>query len=150
MNKGEKAEKLFKQGYNCSQAVFAAFCDDLGIDSETAVKLASSFGGGMGRLREVCGAVSGMFMVAGLKAGYSDPTDSEAKKRHYALIQKMAKEFSQKNGSIICRELLGEDGADKNPNPAKRTSEYYKKRPCSELVKDAAEIAQKILFEDKK
>ncbi len=150
MSKGEKAEKLFKQGYNCSQAVFAAFCDELNIEKETAVRLASSFGGGMGRLREVCGAVSGMFMAAGLQSGYSNPSDAEAKKKHYALIQKMAKEFSQKNGSIICRELLGEAGADNNPNPEKRTTEYYKKRPCSELVKDAAEIAQMILFENKK
>lgn len=92
-NHQERAEALFKQGYNCAQSVFAAYSDELGMDMETALKLSSSFGGGMGRLREVCGAVSGMFMVAGLKDGYSDPTDKEAKANHYKLIQKLVNTY---------------------------------------------------------
>ncbi len=147
MNKGEKAEKLFKNGYNCSQAVLGAFCEELGLNEEVAFRLSSSFGGGMGRMREVCGAVSGMFMVAGLAAGYSDPEDAEAKKKHYALIQEMAKAFADINNSIICRELLGLVEKEGDPTPEKRTDEYYKKRPCAELVKDAAEITQRIIFE---
>lgn len=141
----EKAESLFKQGYNCAQAVLLAFCDDVGLEPVTAAKLASSFGGGMGRMREVCGAVSGMLAVIGLAGGYADPKDINAKKCHYELVQKVAAEFKEKNGSIICRELLGlGDGASK-PSPSPRTSQYYKKRPCAELVGIAAEIAAKEL-----
>jgi C_GCAxxG_C_C family probable redox protein len=146
MSKKEEAKKLFEEGYNCSQAVLAAFCDELNISREDALKMASSFGGGMGRMREVCGAVSGMFMVAGFKEGYSDPSDIEAKKKHYELIQKMAAEFSKENGSIICRELLGlKEGEKSVPKPSERTEEYYQKRPCGELVAIAAEIAENIL-----
>ena len=126
----EKAEALFKQGYNCSQAVLLTFSDQLGLDKETALKLSSSFGGGMGRLREVCGAVSSMFMVAGLKNGYTDPCDQTAKKEHYALIQRLAEEFKKENGSIVCRELLGLANGPDSPNASPRTEEYYKKRPC--------------------
>lgn len=148
--KAEKAKKLFKDGYNCSQAVLGAFCEDIGLDFETAVKLSSSFGGGMGRMREVCGAVSGMFMAAGLKYGYSSHEDIEGKSQHYKLIQEMAEEFRNKNGSIICRELLGqqESGASSHV-PSARTKEYYKKRPCAELVGDAAEIFENILTQKK-
>lgn len=141
----QKAEMLFKQGYNCSQAVLLAFCDELNMDKETAARLASSFGGGIGRMREVCGAVSGMCMVAGLCKGYSDPKDMEGKKRHYSLIQKMANEFKEKNSSIICRELLGLSAGADSPSPSPRTALYYKKRPCAELVGIAAEIAAKEL-----
>ena len=143
--KSEKAKELFMQGYNCSQAVVGAFCEDLGLDFETAMKLSSSFGGGMGRLREVCGAVSGAFMVAGLKYGYADPTDKTAKTEHYKLIQDMAAKFKEQNGSIICRELL-EVGEEKETHvPEDRTKEYYKKRPCAQLVETAAKIAEEIL-----
>ena len=148
--KAEKAKKLFKDGYNCSQAVLGAFCEDIGLDFETAVKLSSSFGGGMGRMREVCGAVSGMFMAAGLKYGYSSPEDIEGKTRHYKLIQQMAEEFRNKNGSIICRELLGRQESETSSHvPSARTKEYYKKRPCAELVEDAAEIFENILAQKK-
>lgn len=143
----EKARELFKQGYNCSQAVFCAFAEELGIDFETAAKLSSSFGGGMGRLREVCGAVSGMFMVAGLKYGNTSPTDNETKKEHYARIQELAKRFRDQNGSIVCRELLGLNHKSDNPTPEKRTEEYYKKRPCDELVAMAADIIEKYIIE---
>ena len=132
--------ELFKQGYNCSQAVFGAFCDDIGMDFETALKISSSFGGGMGRLREVCGAVSGMFMVAGMKYGYTDPKDKISKAEHYKLIQLLAKQFKEKNRTIICRELLGQGTENESYVPEARTEEYYKKRPCLELVGDAAEI----------
>lgn len=136
----EKARKLFKEGYNCAQSVFCVFCDDLGIDFETALKISSSFGGGMGRLREVCGAVSAMFLAAGLKAGYTTPNNDKIKGEHYARIQKLADEFKNKHKTIICRELLNlPDGVD-SPVPSKRTDEYYKSRPCEDLIADAAEI----------
>ena len=136
----QKAMELFRQGYNCSQAVFGAFSGDLNIDMDTALRISSSFGGGMGRLREVCGAVTGMFMAAGMMYGYSDPADREAKKAHYKRIQELAAEFKAQNNSIICRELLGlEQGPDCHV-PEKRTPEYYKKRPCAELVGCAAGI----------
>lgn len=144
--KSEKAKELFKQGYNCSQATFCAFADEIGMDLETALKLSSSFGGGMGRLREVCGAVSAMFMIAGLKQGYTSPTDDEAKAKHYEFIQKLAKEFEKRNGSIICRKLLGLDIEHDVPKPEKRTEEYYASRPCEQLVASAAEIIEEQLF----
>lgn len=145
MDYKEKAMALFHEGYNCSQSVLLAFSDELGLDRVTAMKLSSSFGGGMGRLREVCGAVSGMFMVAGLKDGYDVPGDMEKKAAHYALIQHLAAEFKKENPSIICRELLGlPDGADQ-PVPEARTERYYKKRPCAELVGSAAEITAREL-----
>lgn len=136
------AMENFKKGYNCCQSVVLAFAEELGTDSETLLKVSSSFGGGMGRLREVCGAVSGMFMVAGLKNGYIEPAATTEKAAHYALIQKMAAEFRAKNGSIVCRELLSSPST--SPTPDARTPEYYKKRPCVELVGDAAEIAAKL------
>ncbi len=142
MTKKEKAMSLFKEGYNCSQAVFGAFAEELELDFETAVKIASSFGGGMGRMREVCGAVSGMFMVAGMKCGYSSPTDTQSKTAHFKLIQDLAAEFKASNGSIVCRELLGLEGKDNSHVPSERTKEYYKKRPCAELVGEAAEILE--------
>lgn len=146
----ELAADLFHQGYNCAQSVFIAFCDETGLEQETALKLSSSFGGGMGRLREVCGAVSGMLMVAGMLYGYTDPKDSQAKKKHYQLVQDMAGRFREENGSIVCRELLGlnKAGAD-SPVPAERTKEYYKKRPCAELVRYAAQIMDDVIEEKK-
>lgn len=134
------SKELFKKGYNCSQSVFAAFCDETGLDLETALKISSSFGGGMGRLREVCGAVSGMFMVAGMIYGYSDPSDKIAKTEHYKLIQSMGKKFKDENNSIICRELLGLSEKNDTPIPEDRTEKYYEKRPCAELVEQAAVI----------
>lgn len=144
-SKSEQAMELFKQGYNCAQSVFAAFCEDLGIDFNTALKLSSSFGGGMGRLREVCGAVSGMFLVAGMKYGYTDPKDNKAKAAHYKLIQELASQFKKENCSIVCRELLGLDTGPDSPIPELRTDEYYKKRPCVELVGCAAGIMEELI-----
>lgn len=146
MNTEQRARELFKSGYNCSQSVFAAYAERYGIDFETALKISSSFGGGMGRLREVCGAVSGMFMVLGLAKGYSD-NEYNSKKEHYKKVQYLAQEFEKTNGSIVCRELLGLDKKKDEPTPSERTEEYYKKRPCEELVADACKILDKYLAE---
>lgn len=143
----EKAMQLFEEGYNCAQSVFLAFEDLHGIDQKTAAALASSFGGGMGRLREVCGAVSGMFLVAGVLYGYDDPKAGEEKAEHYARIQELAAAFEKENGSIVCRELLGLSVKKEAPVPEARTAEYYKKRPCKELVGQAAEILEQYIRE---
>ena len=143
----KKAMDLFKEGYNCSQAVFLAFEDLYKIDRQTALMLSSSLGGGMGRLREVCGAVSGMFLVAGVLYGYDDPKDYDKKTEHYARIQQLAKEFETLNDSIICRDLLGLGKEKEGPAPDKRTDEYYKKRPCAELVGMAAAIMEQYILE---
>ncbi len=129
-----KAMELFKEGYNCSQAVVLAFADLCGVDAGTMLKLSSSFGGGMGRLREVCGAVSGMFLLAGLFYGYDSPEDFEGKGRHYERIQSLANEFRALCGSIVCRELLGLRQKEDGFLPEKRTKEYYEKRPCAQLA----------------
>lgn len=147
MTKGEQAKALFLEGYNCAQAVFGAFSQDLGLDFEMAMKLSSGFGGGMGRLREVCGAVSGMFMVFDMKYGYTSPTDKDGKKELYSHIQALAKKFESENGSIICRELLGLAEKKSVPTPDDRTGEYYKKRPCAELVELSASIVDSYIKE---
>lgn len=136
----KKGKEFFLKGYNCAQSVFCAFSDELGIDFETALKLSSSFGGGMGRLREVCGAVSAMFLIVGLKYGYTEPNNDEIKESHYERIQNLAKEFEKTNGSIICRELLNLDLKYDIPTPEKRNEQYYKDRPCLKLVESACEI----------
>ena len=147
LSRREKAETLFLEGYNCAQAVIIAFEDLHGLDRKTAASLASSFGGGMARLREVCGSVSGMFMVAGLLYGYDDPKAKEEKAEHYARIQQLAAEFSTEHGSIVCRELLGLTEKKQAPTPEERTAEYYKKRPCKEIIGMAAEIMDKYIKE---
>lgn len=141
MTRQEKATAYFKSGYNCSQSVVCAFADLIDMSEKNAATLASGFGGGMGRLREVCGAVSGMIMVANILYGENCESDTKAKKEHYERIQCLANRFKEENHSIICRELLGLDikGAD-SPVPSARTTEYYKKRPCAELAGIAAKI----------
>ena len=150
----EKAMRLFKEGgYNCCQAVVLAYNDVLGIDDTTAAALSSGFGGGMGRMREVCGSVSGMVLLAGLLKPATDPTDKAARTGNYALVQEVAADFKVLNGSIICKELLGLSptaaatvnpsdihGIPESPVPSDRTPEYYKKRPCEELVGISARI----------
>ncbi|MDD6095673.1 MAG: C-GCAxxG-C-C family protein [Clostridia bacterium] len=133
------AGELFRKGYNCSQAVLLAFSDVTGLDQRTALAVSSSFGGGMGRLREVCGAVSGAFMVAGLLWGGYDPNHRDAKAEHYKLIQRLAARLKEENGSIICRELLGLPGASA-PVPEERTADYYRRRPCEAYIRTAARI----------
>ena len=146
--KGDRAYELFKEGYNCSQAVFGAFCEELGVDFDTAVKLASGFGGGIGRMREVCGAFSGLTMAASLIYGYSRPEELEQKKELYEKIRLLADKFREDNGSIICRELLGLPQAEKSAAPEARTSEYYQKRPCAELCRYAADILDEFIKND--
>jgi len=147
MDRKEIAMQLFKEGYNCAQSVLLAYADLFDLDKDSLAKLSSSFGGGMGRLREVCGAVSGMFMVEGLLHGYNDPSAKEEKMAHYANLQSLAAKFKEQNGSIVCRELLG-GVPNTNPKPDERTPEYYKKRPCVELVGMAAEILENYLKEN--
>lgn len=136
---------LFSDGYNCSQAVVLAFSDITGAEEKTLVKIASSFGGGMGRLREVCGAVTGAFMVLGLLYGYSESETGAKKAEHYMRIQHFAERFSEETGSIVCRELLGLDKGKYSPVPDERTEQYYKKRPCRELVGLAAGILEEMI-----
>lgn len=142
--RGELAKRLFVERCNCCQAVLCAFQEEIGMDKETLLKMGSSFGGGIGGMREVCGAVSGMALVLGLLYGYDNLEDNELKKEHYNLIQQANKLFIEKNGSIICRELLSGEFANAAP-AAERTEAYYKKRPCAELVGIAAGIVQNIL-----
>ena len=146
--RAQRAVELFKNGYNCSQAVFASCADIYGITDEAlALRLSASFGGGMGRMRMVCGAASGMFMLAGLHNGSATPHDNEGKMANYAFVQQLAGEFKGKYGSLICAELLGlapkgqcDVKLDLDPRPAERTPEYYQKRPCSEMVAEAVRI----------
>ena len=142
----EKAANNFREGYNCAQSVLLAFANQVGLKEDEALKLASSFGGGMGRLREVCGAVSAMFMIAGILKGYTEPNNDIVKANHYKLIQDLAAEFKLKHGTIICRELLGLDGTEFSPIPSARTDEYYKERPCEEFIRCAAEIVEEDLI----
>lgn len=130
----------FKKGYNCSQSIVLTFADILPLDRDTLSRMASSFGGGMGRLREVCGAVSGMFVVAGLLYGYEGPETGQVKAEHYARIQDLAHKFEEKHRSIVCREMLELSVKHDAPTPEARTEEYYKKRPCVEIIGDAAQI----------
>ncbi len=146
MDHSQRAYDLFYQGYNCAQSVFLAFTDLTGLDDETALKLSSSFGGGMGRLRETCGAFSAIIMVAGMLYGYTTPKDYDSKSKHYALVQELAARFREKNGSIICREILGLSGKS-DPNVPVRTDEYYKKRPCPDICRIAAGILDEYIAE---
>jgi len=145
----QKAGELFKAGYNCCQAVAMTFADVIGLPEDEIARLASGFGGGMGRMREVCGTVSAMTMVSGALIPANDVNDKSAKTKNYALVQEMAAEFKDMNGSIICRELLGLSKPEGTPVPSDRTSEYYKKRPCGELCSIAAGIvARKLRIEN--
>lgn len=172
----EKAIKLFYQGYNCSQAVFGAYAERYGIEKDVAMRLAASFGGGMGRMREVCGALSGALIVIGMETGATEGRDAAGKKANYDMVQKVASIYREKNGSIYCKELLGlvpmpngkkkttaitqesagelkaaENTASEEVNftettPEARTKEYYKKRPCPELIGQVCDILDEVLF----
>ena len=137
----EKAKALFKQGFNCSQSVFAACADIYGInDKALALRISASFGGGIGRMRQTCGAACGMFMLAGLENGSAVEGDAEGKKQNYALVQDLAANFTKENGSLICSELLGIAPKPQDPTPEARTEAYYQKRPCAEMVASAVRI----------
>jgi len=148
LTRREAAMANFMNGYNCSQSVVLAFKDLIPIDEAVLSRMASSFGGGMGRLREVCGSVSGMFMVAGILYGYDGPETGQVKADHYARIQELARRFEEKHGTIICREMLGLSVRHDVPVPDARTAEYYKKRPCPEIIGDAAEILDEFIKEN--
>lgn len=143
-----RARELFCSGYNCCQAVAGAFAGDMGLPVETVAKLASGFGGGMGGMRETCGAVTGMFMVAGLMRGYGVPGNSEEKTAHYARIRALADAFKAEHGTLVCRELLAALPGKLSQNPSERTAEYYKTRPCALFVEDAARLVEKMLEEE--
>ncbi|MDP4120934.1 MAG: C-GCAxxG-C-C family protein [Bacillota bacterium] len=147
--KGKRAKQLFMDGYNCSQAVLGAFAEEIGLDFNTAVLLASPFGGGIGRMRETCGAVSGMMMAAGMLYGYTDPNASTEKIKTYETARNLADKFKENNGSIICRELLGLSASEPSHEPEKRTDTYYKKRPCPEIVEIAADILDDYISQNK-
>lgn len=145
----DKAKQLFLKGHACSQAVLGAFAQELGLDEKTALKLSLPFGGGIGRLRETCGAVSGMLMALGLKYAQADASP-EHKAQMYARVQELVRRFKEENGSIICRELLGLVKPEGSPVPAPRTPEYYKVRPCVEKVGCAARLLEEYIKEQEK
>ena len=137
----EEAKNNFLAGMNCAQSVLCAFADRCGLDRETAIRLASGFGGGIARQREVCGAITGMCMAADLIRGPGEGSDKAAKDEHYAFIRGLCDEFRNETGSIICRELLGlAPKQSDSPVSESRTEAYYQKRPCAELVALAAKI----------
>ena len=143
MDHGMKAAELFLSGYNCAQSVAVAFCDVTGLDEKNAARMVSAFGGGMGRLREVCGAVSGMFFVLSFLYGYDTPGDDVSKKRLYTEVQTLAASFREACGSIICREILNNPPSDPTPSP--RTAEYYRQRPCARMVCTAATLMDEFI-----
>ncbi len=147
MNHAEIARDLFYEGYNCAQAVFCAFTDVTGYDLATSARMASSFGAGIGRLRETCGVVSAAALVLGIRYGYDDPADPEAKTRHYARVREFVERFRAKNATINCRELLTNAGLapESGGTPEARTEEFYKRRPCLRLVQDAAGLLDEFL-----
>ncbi len=147
----QKAVELFKSGYNCSQAVVAAFADMYGFTEEQALKMSASFGGGIGRMRETCGAACGIFMLAGLEKGAIIPEDRDGKAANYALVQELATEFKHRMGSINCGELLGlKKTTPIVSTPEERTSQYYTKRPCVKTVEEAARIWVEYLQKEQK
>lgn len=147
----QKAIELFKSGYNCSQSVVAAFADMYGFTPEQALRMSASFGGGIGRMRETCGAACGMFLLAGLEKGAIEGSDKEGKAANYALVQQLAAKFKERNGSINCGELLGlKKTAPILATPEERNAQYYAKRPCSKMVEEAARIWAEYLENERK
>lgn len=142
----QKAVSLFEQGYNCAQSVFMAYADIFGVERELAAKLPTSFGGGMGRLREVCGALSGAFMLLGLKYPFTDVHNKALKNENYKKVQAVAGAFKQEMGSYICADLLHIRREAQHYVSADRTKAYYAERPCSKCVRVAAEIVGKEIF----
>lgn len=136
----KKATELFKNGFNCSQSVVAAFADLYGFNEEQALRMSASFGGGIGRMRLTCGAACGLFMLAGLSQGSTQGEDRKGKAANYALVQQLAKRFEEINGSLTCSALLGLKKPEGEPTPEARTPQYYAKRPCVQIVESAARI----------
>ena len=152
MKEVERAGELFLEGYNCSQSVFTAFCHRFGMDEETAKKVSAGLGGGVGRMREVCGAVSGAAMVLGSVAAATSGDDKENKTKNYELVREFSERFKERHGgTVICREMLKLNvEMEKTAMPENRTAEYYKNRPCLKAVEDAAEILKNIIDEQEK
>ena len=146
MDHGILAAELFLSGYNCAQAVAVAFHEELGLTEQQAARMVSAFGGGMGRMREVCGAVSGMLFVLGSLYGYDAPGDDVRKKELYSRVQALAAGFRAENGSIICREILKNPPTEPTPSP--RTAEYYAQRPCARMVLTAARLMEQFMEEN--
>ena len=140
------AVQRFETGYNCAQAVFATYADLFGMSEEDALKLASPMGAGVGRMREMCGAVSAMALLEGLKEGNTDPADKQAQGRTYETVRTMCDSFAEINGSMICRELLGISAREKSAVPSERTTQYYGSRPCAKYVRCAAQLVEKHLL----
>lgn len=147
MNHAQEAQRLFLKGYNCAQAVFCAFCDVTGMDLNEAARLSAPFGGGMGRLREVCGTVSGALLALGALQGYADPQDPAAKAAHYRQVQTFARRFEAENGALRCRDLLKNVPVTPGGTPEPRTPEFYARRPCLRLVGAAAAQLDALLAE---
>ena len=144
----DEAVKLFESGFNCCQSVFTAYSDIFGFDRETSLKMTSSMGGGIGKMREVCGAVSAMALLAGLKEGNDDPDNQEAKTAIYEKVRELADKFKTENDSIVCRELLKDMAQDTSAAPSIRTKEYYGKRPCSGFVAYAANLVEEFILDE--
>lgn len=144
-----RAVSYFKQGYNCAQSVTAAYADLYGFTEEQALRMSASFGGGIGRMRQTCGAACGMFILAGLETGATEGSDRAGKSHNYAVVQQLAAEFKQRNGSLICAELLGLKGKTVlSPQAEARTDAYYAKRPCARMIAEAARIWGEYLEEN--
>lgn len=148
----ERAVALFKQGFNCSQAVFTAYADLYGLDETLALQISASFGGGLGRMREVCGCMSAMALIAGLETGSTQAHDPAGKQCNYEKVQQLAEAYRKvSGGSILCRELLGlpkEDAPEayREAKPSARTDGYYRKRPCIRLIEEACTIIEHEFF----
>lgn len=146
MDKADKAVELFKSGYNCAQSVVGAFCEELGMDKDEALRISEGFGGGMGRLRMTCGAVSGMFMLVGLKYSKGIPKDLATRTLVYSKVQEMGARFKEKHGSLVCAELLGDIKTKEGAVPSERNETFYKKRPCISCIYDCAKLAEEYLL----
>jgi len=144
----EQAAEYFLSGYNCSQSVIAAYCDLFDTDRETALKFTEGFGGGMGRLRSVCGTVTAMFMLSGLKFSKAKPKDLETRTITYAKVRELAGKFAEKNGSYICGELLKGIPLSDGSVPTERNADFYKKRPCLGCIKDSCDLIEKYLLDN--
>lgn len=149
MDRVECAKKYFQDGYNCSQSVVAAYADLFGMDTKSALRFSEGFGGGMGRMRRTCGAVCGMFMLAGLKYSTGQPKDMQTRKKIYAVVQEMNHAFESINQSTVCSDLLGLNlPKDEGSTPTPRTEEFYKKRPCIGCIEDCAKIVERFLINE--
>lgn len=148
----ERAKALFANGFNCAQSVCAAWADCYGLNEKQMLRISSSFGAGIGRMRKTCGAACGMFILAGLEYGTDDGTNQQGKAHNYAVVQELAKRFAERNGALECGELLKMSGnkVSTNTTPDTRTTEYFKKRPCPHIVEEAARIWLEYLRENQK